>query len=58
MARARLLPRLGRLLDPAPAVAATHRFAAHLDREFPAVLAFLWAPIVPKISSGKFSFQV
>ena len=35
--------RLGRLIDSAPTLPAAQRFAAHLDREFPAVLAFLWA---------------
>ena len=45
-ARGRLLARLGRLIDTAPALPAAQRFARHLDREFPAVLAFLWAPDV------------
>ena len=43
VARGRLLARLGRLIDSAPTLPAAQRFAAHLDREFPAVLAFLWA---------------
>ena len=42
----RALARLGRLIDTAPALPAAQRFARHLDREFPAVLAFLWAPDV------------
>ena len=42
----RLLARLSRLIDTAPALPAAQRFAAHLDGEFPAVLAFLWAPDV------------
>ena len=46
VARGRLLARLGRLLDTAPALPAAQRFAAHLDREFAAVFAFLWAPEV------------
>ena len=46
VARGRLLARLGRLIDTAPVLPAAQRFAAHLDREFPAVLAFLWAPDV------------
>ena len=45
-ARGRLLARLGRLIDTAPALPAAQRFARHLDREFPAVIAFLWAPDV------------
>ena len=45
-ARGRLLARRGRLIDTAPALPAAQRFARHLDREFPAVLAFLWAPDV------------
>ncbi len=44
--RGRLLARLGRLLDTAPALPAAQRFAAHLDREFVAIFAFLWAPDV------------
>ena len=36
VARGRLLARLGRLLDTAPALPAAQRFAAHLDREFAA----------------------
>ena len=36
----------GDLLDTAPALPAAQRFAAHLDREFAAVFAFLWAPEV------------
>ena len=43
VARGQLLARLGRLIDAAPTLPAAQRFAAHLDREFPAVLAFLWA---------------
>ena len=46
VAQGRLLARLGRLIDTAPTLPAAQRFAAHLDREFPAVLAFLWAPDV------------
>ena len=46
VARGRLLARLGRLLDTAPALPAAQRFAAHLDREFAAVFAFVWAPEV------------
>ena len=46
VARGRLLARLGRLLDTVPALPAAQRFAAHLDREFAAVFAFLWAPEV------------
>ncbi len=46
VARGRLLARLGRLLDTAPALPAAQRFAAHLNREFAAVFAFLWAPDV------------
>lgn len=46
VARGRLVARLGRLLDTAPALPAAQRFAAHLDREFAAVFAFLWAPDV------------
>ena len=43
VARGRLLARLGRLIEHAPALPAAQRFAAHLDREFAAVLGFLWA---------------
>ena len=43
VAHGRLLARLGRLIDSAPTLPAAQRFAAHLDREFAAVLAFLWA---------------
>ncbi len=46
VAHGRLRARLSRLIDAAPALPAAQRFAAHLDREFPAVLAFLWAPDV------------
>ena len=46
VAHGRLLARLSRLIDAAPALSAAQRFAAHLHREFPAVLAFLWAPDV------------
>ena len=46
VAHGRLLARLSRLIDAAPALPAAQRFAAHLHREFPAVLAFLWAPDV------------
>ena len=46
VARGRLLARLGRLIDTAPALPAAQRFAAHLAREFAAVLTFLWAPTV------------
>ena len=46
VAHGRLLARLSRLIDAAPALPAAQRFAAHLDRECPAVLAFLWAPDV------------
>ena len=46
VAHGRLLARLSRLIDTAPALPAAQRFAAHLDGEFPAVLAFLWAPDV------------
>ena len=46
VARGQLLARLGRLIDTVPGLQAARRFAAHLDREFPAVLAFLWAPDV------------
>ena len=46
VARGQLLARLGRLIDTVPGLQAARRFAAHLDREFPAVLAFLWAPEV------------
>jgi len=46
VARGRLLARLSRLIDTAPALPAAQRFAAHLDREFAAVLSFLWAPDV------------
>ena len=46
VARGRLLARLGRLLDTAPALPTAQRFAAHLDREFAAVFTFLWAPEV------------
>ena len=46
VARGHLLARLGRLIDSAPALPAARRFAAHLAVEFPAVLAFLWAPSV------------
>jgi len=42
VARGRLLARLGRLIDTAPALPAATRFAAHLAIEFPAVLGFLW----------------
>ena len=41
--RGQLLARLGRLIDTAPDLPAAQRFAAHLDREFAAVLGFLWA---------------
>ena len=44
VAHGRLLARLSRLIDAAPALPAAQRFAAHLDRECPAVLAFLWQP--------------
>ncbi len=44
VARGCLLARLGRLIDTAPTLPAAQRFAAHLAREFAAVLAFLWAP--------------
>jgi transposase len=44
IARGRLLARLARLIDTAPALAATQRFATHLATEFLAVFAFLWAP--------------
>ncbi len=43
VAHGRLLAHLGRLIDSAPTLPAAQRFAAHLDRECPAVLAFLWA---------------
>lgn len=43
VARGRLLAQLSGLIDTAPALPAAQRFAAHLDREFPAVLGFLWA---------------
>ena len=46
VARGQLLARLGRLIDSAPVLPTAQRFAAHLAREFPAVLAFLWAPEV------------
>ncbi len=46
VARGRLLARLSRLLDTAPALPEAQRFAAHLATEFPAVFAFLWAPEV------------
>ena len=46
VAHGRLLARLSRLIDAAPALPAAQCFAAHLHREFPAVLAFLWAPDV------------
>ena len=46
VAHGRLLVRLSRLIDTAPTLQAAQRFAAHLDREFAAVLAFLWAPDV------------
>ena len=46
VARGRLLARLSRLLDTAPALPDAQRFAAHLATEFPAVFAFLWAPEV------------
>ena len=46
VAHGRLLVRLSRLIDTAPTLPAAQRFAAHLDREFAAVLAFLWAPDV------------
>ena len=44
VARGRLLARLGRIVDTAPTLPAAQCFAAHLHREFAAVLAFLWAP--------------
>ena len=43
VARGRLLARLGRLIESAPALPAAQRFAAHVDREFAAALGFLWA---------------
>ncbi len=46
VAHGRLLARLSRLIDTAPPLPAAQRFAAHLNREFAAVLAFLWAPDV------------
>ena len=45
-ARGRLLAQLGRLIDKAPTLDAADRFAAHLDREFPAAFTFLWDPSV------------
>jgi transposase len=44
VARGRLLARLAGLIDAAPALPDTQRFAKHLATEFPAVFAFLWAP--------------
>ena len=45
-ARGRLLAQLGRLIDKAPTLDAADRFAAHLDREFPAAFTFLWDPSI------------
>ena len=45
-ARGRPLAQLGRLIDKAPTLDAADRFAAHLDREFPAAFTFLWDPSV------------
>jgi transposase len=44
VARGRLLARLAGLIDAAPALPDTQRFAKHLATEFPAVFAFWWAP--------------
>lgn len=44
IARGRLLARLADLINTAPGLPATQRFAAHLATEFPAVFAFLWEP--------------
>jgi len=44
IARGRLLARLADLINTAPELPATQRFAAHLATEFPAVFAFLWEP--------------
>ena len=45
-ARGRLLAQLGRLIDNASTLDASARFAAHLDREFPAAFTCLRDPSV------------
>jgi transposase len=46
VARGQALARFGRLIDTAPPLPATRRFAAHLSVEFAALLSFLWDPRV------------